>query len=172
MCLAAATLVAAGTRHAQEPPWTITSVLSFWGIVWIRARAEAGAAVRLGDLHTNDKVLAEGMADPVFRAEWERTAVARTVALRLVRYRAERELSQRDLAKLLEMEQPQVARLERGDVNPPLETLMRLAGALDIEFTIDVRPVNRRTRLVTKGAQDGALVSYKTDRAVALVAAS
>jgi hypothetical protein len=48
---------------------------------------------------------------------------------------------------------------------------MRLAGALDIEFTIDVRPANRRTRLVTERAQDDALVCYRTDRAVALVAA-
>lgn len=128
-------------------------------------------SVKLSDLRTNDELLAEEMADPAFRAEWERTAVARAVALRLVDYRAERDFSQRDLAKLLEMEQPQVARLERGDVNPTLETLMRLAGALDVEFTIDVRPVNRRTRLVTKRAQNDALVSYKTDRAVALVAA-
>ena len=127
--------------------------------------------MKLSDLQTDDELLAEEMADPAFRAEWERTAVARAVALCLVGYRAERDLSQRDLAKLLGMEQPQVARLERGDVNPTLETLMRLAGALDIEFTIDVRPVNRRTRLVTKRAQDDALVSYKTDRAVALVAA-
>jgi transcriptional regulator with XRE-family HTH domain len=128
-------------------------------------------SVKLSDLRTNDELLAEETADPAFRAEWERTAVARAVALRLVGYRAERDLSPRDLAKLLEMDQPQVARLERGDVNPTLETLMRLAGALDIEFTIDVRPVNRRTRVVTKRAQDDALVSYKTDRAVALVAA-
>lgn len=146
-------------------------MLSCGCIVWIVETAEGGA-VRLGDLHTNDELLAEEMADPAFRSEWERTAVARAVALRLVRHRAERELSQRDLAKLLEMEQPQVARLERGDVNPTLETLMRLAGALDIEFMIDVRPVNRRTRLVTKRAQDDAIVSYKTDRAIALVAAS
>ena len=36
-------------------------------------------------------------------AEWERTALARAVALRLVRYRADRDISQRDLAKLLDM---------------------------------------------------------------------
>jgi len=147
-------------------------VISFWDRDALDAQPEDWVvSVKLSDLRTNDELLAEEMADPAFRAEWERTAVARAVALRLVGYRAERELSQRDLAKLLEMEQPQVARLERGDVNPTLETLMRLAGALDIEFTIDVRPVNRRTRLVTKRAQDDALVSYKTDRAVALVAA-
>jgi hypothetical protein len=57
------------------------------------------------------------------------------------------------LTALLEMKQPQVARLKRGDVSPMLETLMRLADALDIEFKIDVRPANRRTRLVTERAR-------------------
>ena len=127
--------------------------------------------MRLSEMKTNDELIAEQMTDPTFRAEWERTAVARAVALRVLRYRSERALSQRDLAKVLDMEQPQVARLERGDVNPTLDTLMRLAGALDIEFTIGVRPVARKARLVTKRAQDGALASYASDRAVALVAA-
>ena len=125
----------------------------------------------LTDMKTNDDRIAEQMTDPAFRAEWERTALARAIALRLVRYRADHQLSQRDLAKRLEMRQPQVARLERGDVNPTLETLMRLSGALDIEFTIDVRPSHRRSRLVTKLAQTEALTSYATESAVALVAA-
>ena len=128
--------------------------------------------MKLSEMKTNDELLAEQLADPGFRAEWERTALARAVALRLVRYRADRDISQRDLAALLDMKQPQVARLERGDVNPGLETLMRLAGALDIEFTIDVRPTNRKALLVTRRAQDEALTSYATSRAVALVAAA
>jgi transcriptional regulator with XRE-family HTH domain len=128
--------------------------------------------MKLSDMKTNDELIGEQLADPAFRAVWERTALARAVALRLVRYRAEHDLSQRDLAKVLEMEQPQVARLERGDVNPTIETLMRLAGALDIEFTIDVRPTSRKARLVTQRAQDEALTSYETERAVALVASA
>jgi transcriptional regulator with XRE-family HTH domain len=128
--------------------------------------------MKLSDMKTNDELLAEQLTDSEFRAEWERTALARAVALRLVRYRAERDISQRELAELLEMKQPQVARLERGDVNPGLETLMRLAGALEIEFTIDVRPANQKSRLVTQRAQDEALTSYATARAVALVAAA
>ncbi len=127
--------------------------------------------MKLSEMKTNDELIAEQLADPAFRAEWERTALARAVALRLVRYRAERKISQRELARLLGMEQPQVARLERGDVNPTLETLMRLAGALEIEFTIDVRPTGRAARLVNKRARDHALASYETERAVALVAA-
>jgi len=128
--------------------------------------------MKLSEMKTNDELLAEELTDPGFRAEWERTALARAVALRVVRYRADRDISQRDLAKLLDMKQPQVARLERGDVNPGIETLMRLSGALDIEFTIDVRPTNRKAVLVTRRAQDEALTSYATPRAVALVAAA
>lgn len=126
--------------------------------------------MRLIDLKTTDELLNGQLADPGFRAEWGRTAIARAVALRLVRYRTDRGLSQRDLAKLLEMRQPQVARLERGDVNPGLETLMRLAGALDIEFAIDVRPANRKARLVTRQAEDDALTSCEATGAVVLVA--
>ena len=128
--------------------------------------------MKLSDMQTNDAILAGDLADPAFRVEWERTALARAVAMSLVRYRAERELSQRELARVLEMSQPQVARLEKGDVNPTIETLMRVAGALDIEFSIDVRPSGRKARLVTKRAQDDALASYETDHAVALVSAA
>jgi transcriptional regulator with XRE-family HTH domain len=125
--------------------------------------------MQLDDTTTTDEMLGEQLANPGFRAEWERTALARAVGLRLVRYRAERDLSQRDLARILEMEQPQVARLERGDVNPSIPTLMRLAGALNLEFAIGVRPSGRSSRLLTKRAQDHASASYESGRAVASV---
>lgn len=67
------------------------------------------------------------------------------MAVAIVRYRDEHDLSQRDLAQRLGMKQPQVARLELGEVNPSIETLMRVASGLEIEFTIDVRPVAKPT---------------------------
>lgn len=75
---------------------------------------------------------------------------------------------------LLDMTQPQVARLERGDTNPSMETLMRLASGLDIEFTIDVRPVHRsKPRMVTKSAQTTNVVAgASTPYAELLVAAA
>ncbi len=87
-----------------------------------------------------DKVLARQLKNPRFRAEWERTAVARAVATRLVEYRAEHELSQTALARQLGMKQPAVARLEAGEHNPSFDTLARLSSALGIEFHIDVTP--------------------------------
>ncbi len=86
------------------------------------------------------KVLARQLKDPHFRAEWERTAVARAVATRLVEYRVAHELSQTALAHQLGMKQPAVARLEAGQHNPSFDTLARLSSALGIEFHIDVTP--------------------------------
>jgi DNA-binding XRE family transcriptional regulator len=86
-----------------------------------------------GEMKTNNELIAEQLrTDPGFHAEWERTALARAVAVAIVRYRGEHDLSQRDLAKRLGMKQPQVVRLELGEVNPSIETLMRVASELEL----------------------------------------
>ena len=130
-------------------------------------------AMKLSELKTNDQLIAEQLrTDPEFRAEWERTAFGRAVAVAVIRYRAEHDLSQRDLADRLGMKQPQVARLELGEVNPSIDTLMRISSQLGIEFTIDVRPAGAPVRNVTKRAQAESLVgAYRTDEAELLVAA-
>jgi transcriptional regulator with XRE-family HTH domain len=138
----------------------ITEVLS-WG------------HVKLSEMKTNDELIAEQLrTDPEFRAVWERTALARAVAVAIVRYRVEHDVSQRELAKRLGMKQPQVARLELGEVNPSIDTLMRVSSRLGIEFTIDVRPAGAPARNVTKRAQAVDLVgTSRSDDAELLVAA-
>ena len=96
--------------------------------------------MKLKDLSSSDKVLARQMRDPAFRAEWDRTSVARAVALRLVEYRSGEGITQTELARRLGMKQPAVARLESGDHNPSLDTLVRLSEALGLEFHIEVTP--------------------------------
>ncbi|MBV9336381.1 MAG: helix-turn-helix transcriptional regulator [Solirubrobacterales bacterium] len=124
-------------------------------------------------MHTNDGLISEQLrTDPEFRAEWERTALARAVAVAVVRYRAEHDLSQRELGERLGMKQPQVARLELGEVNPSMETLTRVSAQLGIEFTIDVRPAGTPVRNVTRRAQAKNLVgSFRADDVEILVAA-
>ena len=130
--------------------------------------------MKLSDLKTNEELIAEKLAtDPAFRAEWERTALARAVALEVVRYRSENGLSQRRLAEMLLMKQPQVARIERGDTTPSIPTLSRLASVLDVEFTLDIRPSNRKATLITKRAQEqDAVASYESEGVSVLLAAA
>ena len=130
--------------------------------------------MKLSEMKTNDELLAAQLrTDPEFRAEWERTALARAVAVAIVRYRGEHDLSQRDLAERLGMKQPQVARLELGEVNPSIETLIRVSSRLGMELTIDIRPVGKAARNVTKRARaENLVVSAGTETAELLVLAS
>jgi transcriptional regulator with XRE-family HTH domain len=128
--------------------------------------------MKLSDMKTSEQVLAEERRDPEFQREWDRTAVARAVALKVLTYRTEHGLSQRALAKKLAMTQPQVARLEAGEHNPTIDTLARLAQALDIEFAIDVHPRKREPKLLSGRAQGkNTIAAYQTDYAAVLLAA-
>lgn len=60
--------------------------------------------------------------------------------------RAARELSQGELAALCGTTQSAIARLERGKRPPRIDTLMRVASALDCELVVKLRP-----RTKTKG---------------------
>lgn len=95
---------------------------------------------KLSELEDASETHARALADPEARVEYDRTAFANAVAIRVIGYRAEHGLSQSALAQRLGMKQPAIARLEAGDHEPSLATLGRLARGLDLEFHIDVTP--------------------------------
>jgi ribosome-binding protein aMBF1 (putative translation factor) len=48
-------------------------------------------------------------------------------------------MTQLELAKRISSTQPAIARLEAGGVTPSLETLRRIASALDLELVVELR---------------------------------
>lgn len=90
----------------------------------------------------------EWMHDPAHRAEWERTALARAIAIEVIRYRSDHGLSQTALARMLGMKQPAISRLEIGETNPSWDTLVRLSDVLGLEFLVDIAPAGKRAKLV------------------------
>jgi ribosome-binding protein aMBF1 (putative translation factor) len=103
-------------------------------------------------LISHEDALADEFRDPEFRAEWERTALARWLAVEVAHYRAEHDLSQRQLAERLGVHQSDVARMESGEHTPSLERLIRVASGLDVELMIDIRPQKKEARLPKKRA--------------------
>jgi transcriptional regulator with XRE-family HTH domain len=59
------------------------------------------------------------------------------IARRLVAFRIENGLSQTELARRCGVSQPAIARLERGEHEPRLATLRRVAHALDADLVLD-----------------------------------
>ncbi len=129
--------------------------------------------MKLSDLPTHEEVLAEHLdADPEYRREWERAALARAVAVKVLSYRAEHGLSQTALAGRLKMTQPAVARLESGEHNPTFPTLLRLSDALGIELAIDISPTGQEPQLIGKRARRNALESFEGNGCAVVVAAA
>jgi transcriptional regulator with XRE-family HTH domain len=88
------------------------------------ARGQKGALERLQErIRTADR-------------GWFFAAVADKVAHR----RQELGLSQRELAELVGSTQSAIARLERGGRPPRIDTLLRIADALDCELVVDLKP--------------------------------
>jgi transcriptional regulator with XRE-family HTH domain len=77
---------------------------------------------------------------PAVRAEWERSAPSRALALRLVAYRAARDWSQAELARAIGVKQPQVARWEAAEGMPTFATPIRLSERLGMAFHVDITP--------------------------------
>jgi transcriptional regulator with XRE-family HTH domain len=128
--------------------------------------------MKLAALKSRKQVLEMDLKDPAFRELWERSALARAVALRLVGYRSEHGLSQVQLAKKLGMKQPMVARLEAGEKNPTWETLVRLSERLDIEFVVDIIPPRRKSMIGTQVDHAEVVEKVSTPQGRFVVAAS
>jgi predicted transcriptional regulator len=62
------------------------------------------------------------------------------IAHRVAGRRAERGLSQRELAELTGTTQSAIARLEAGGRPPRIDTLLRIANALDCDLVVELRP--------------------------------
>src|SRR2546430_16436264 len=68
--------------------------------------------------------------------DWLFGQIAEQVASR----RAELGMAQRELAELVGTAQSAIARLESGGRPPRIDTLLRIAAALDCELSVELRP--------------------------------
>jgi len=83
------------------------------------------------------------VADPEFAAERECLTLARMISTTLIAYRSDRGLSQRELAKVLGVSQPDVVALEAGEKNPQIETLIKVSAAVGVDFEIHIVSAGR-----------------------------
>jgi transcriptional regulator with XRE-family HTH domain len=70
------------------------------------------------------------------------------IAEQVVEQRHARQISQQELADLCGTTQSAIARFERGGRPPRIDTLLRMANALDCELVVQFRP-----RTKSKGAK-------------------
>jgi ribosome-binding protein aMBF1 (putative translation factor) len=85
------------------------------------------------------KVRAKVLADPESRTAYEATRRQIELGARVRERRDELGLTQAQLGKLAELKQPAVARFEAGGTMPTIPMLERLAKALGMELSVELR---------------------------------
>jgi len=73
---------------------------------------------------------------PAYRAQRDDLAGCREIAWLLIKYRMDRGLSQHELAELVGTSNSQISRIESGRHRTNLDTLTRIAHALDLRLVI------------------------------------
>ena len=82
---------------------------------------------------------AQRLTDPEVRKEYEALEPQFRLIREILSRRSELNLSQMQLAKLVRTQQPAISRLERGDANITINTLRRIADALDADLDISLK---------------------------------
>ncbi len=81
----------------------------------------------------------ELLKDDKERQEYERLKPKYDIIQKFIERRNELRLSQKGLANLVGMEQSAIARLENGGYNSTLDTLLKIAGALNLDVELKRR---------------------------------
>jgi len=83
-----------------------------------------------------EKSLEKQLRDPEFREEYEKLEPLYALIKMEIKLRNKRRLSQKELAERMGTSQSAIARFERGNINPTLEFVSRLAKALDTKLDL------------------------------------
>ncbi len=82
---------------------------------------------------------AQALKDPAIATEYKALEPEYEIVRTIIRERIRRGWSQTQLADAIGSRQPVISRLERGDGNPSLQTLGRIAKALDLSLKVSMR---------------------------------
>jgi len=88
---------------------------------------------------------AELLKKPEIRREYEALKPKYDMIQSLIERRNQLRISQTQLAWMVGTKQPAISRLENGDYNTTLSTLFKVAYALDLDISLNVRGETKRT---------------------------
>lgn len=89
------------------------------------------------------KTLNQQLKNPEFKEEWDELEPEHQIIKAMLSSRAEKSMTQKQLADITGISQADISRLENGNANPSLRTLVRLADGMGMKLKLEFVPVNR-----------------------------
>jgi ribosome-binding protein aMBF1 (putative translation factor) len=88
---------------------------------------------------TFKKFKSQALKNSAVKAEYDALEPEYEVVKTIINQRIKRGWSQTELAKAVGSRQPVISRLERGEGNPSLSTLQKIAKALDLSLQVSMK---------------------------------
>lgn len=87
------------------------------------------------------ETLNQQMKDPEFKAEWDASEAEYQIIKTMLEARQRKNITQKQLSDATGIAQADISRIENGNANPSLQTLVRLAEGLGAKLKIEFIPV-------------------------------
>jgi transcriptional regulator with XRE-family HTH domain len=87
-----------------------------------------------------DKYVAEKLKDPEFRYEYDELEPEFAIVQAIINARKNIGLTQKQLSDKTGINQGDISRIERGEANPSLKTLKRLATGMNMKLRLEFLP--------------------------------
>ena len=87
------------------------------------------------------KHLEEQLKDPEFKAEWDALEPEYNIKMAIIAARRNHGLTQAQLSEKTGIAQGDISNLETGNANPTLNTLQRLASAMNMRLKLEFEPI-------------------------------
>ncbi len=88
-------------------------------------------------MKTFDNYLKDKMKDPAFKAEYDALEPEFAIMQAMIDARRESGMTQKQLSEKTGINQADISRLERGNANPSLHTLQRLAAGMNMKLKLE-----------------------------------
>lgn len=87
------------------------------------------------------ETLNEQLKDAAFKAEWDATEAEYQLIKTMLEARQRKDITQKQLSEITGIAQADISRIENGNANPSLQTLVRLAAGMGARLKIEFVPV-------------------------------
>jgi transcriptional regulator with XRE-family HTH domain len=94
-------------------------------------------------MKTLKDALNQQIQNPDFRAEYDALAPEFAIMQAMIDARKKTGLTQKELSERAGIAQSDISKLERGNANPSMRTLQRLANAMHMQLKVDFLPQPR-----------------------------
>ena len=97
-----------------------------------------------------DEFLQEQLLDSEFKKEYEALQPERAIIQAIIDARQRSGFTQKELSERTGIAQGYISKLERGNANPSLRTLQRLAAGMGMALHIEFRPIADTPHIVAE----------------------